>query len=263
MAGVEWIKLYTDMFDNPKIKALRRLDFGNETVLIWIMLLTLAGRCNSNGAIFVKEGIPYTCEGLADDLRFKTEIFAEALKTLEEYGMISCVGCLHIVNWEEYQNVEGLDRIRKQTSTRVANYRKRHKESISGCNVTVTRCNATDKEIEEEKEKEIEINKRKVTKSDLEAVLTKFNLSEPLKEALRKFAKHRKLIKKPMTDDALELLIKKLLKLAQDETTQIAIIEQAITNGWLSVYPLKADARQGANGVKLSGEVDHTLDGIL
>lgn len=49
MAGVEWVKITTGMFDNRKIKHLRRLPDGNNIVLIWVMLLTMAGRCNAGG----------------------------------------------------------------------------------------------------------------------------------------------------------------------------------------------------------------------
>ena len=52
MSEVKWVKITTDMFDNRKIKHLRRLPDGNNYVLIWIMLLTVAGRCNAGGRIF-------------------------------------------------------------------------------------------------------------------------------------------------------------------------------------------------------------------
>ena len=62
-----------------------------------------------------------------------------------------------------------------------------------------------------------------------------------LKEALIEFIKMRKLSKKPPTDHALELLIKKLYKLSSDPQTQIAIVEQSILNNWQAFYPLKLD----------------------
>ena len=272
MAKVEWIKLYISMFENnSKINALRRLDNGDEIVLIWIMLLTLAGRCNANGAIFIREGLPYNVNGLAYDLRVDEDILTYSLMALQDNGMIEILSDLPladmvVVNWEKYQSTERLAEIREQSKLRKRKERERKKQQSEECHATVTRqsqaSHATDKEIEEEKEIEIEY-KRRGNKSDLEKVLSEFVISEQLREALREFVKQRKLNKKPMTDKALKLLINKLRSLAQDEPTQIAIVNQAIEHGWLSVYPLKADARQGANGVKLSGEVDHTLDGIL
>ena len=71
MADVKWVKITTDMFDNRKIKYLRTLPDGNSVILIWIMLLTMAGRCNSSGMIFLTENIPYTTKMLADELNFE------------------------------------------------------------------------------------------------------------------------------------------------------------------------------------------------
>lgn len=65
----------------------------------------------------------------------------------------------------------------------------------------------------------------------------------PLEIALDDFAKHRKAMKKPLTDKARELTIKELEKLAPgDEAMQIAIINQSIQRGWQGVFELKEDS---------------------
>ena len=88
MAEVKWVKLTTDMFDNRKIKHLRRLPEGNNIVLIWVMLLTMAGRCNAGGMIFLTENIPYTPKMLADELDFEENTVLLALDALERLDMI-------------------------------------------------------------------------------------------------------------------------------------------------------------------------------
>ena len=158
MAEVKWIKITTDMFDNRKIKHLRRLPDGNNIVLIWVMLLTMAGRCNANGMIFLTENIPYTPKMLADELNFEENTVQLALQALEQLGMIvTNNGYFTIAGWEEYQNIEGMEKIREQTRQRVAKYRatKSLPDSNVTCNVTVTQCNATDidKELDKDKEK--------------------------------------------------------------------------------------------------------------
>lgn len=155
MADVQWIRITTDMFDNRKIKHLRKLPEGNNIVLIWVMLLTMAGRCNAGGMIFLTENIPYTTKMLADELGFEENTIRLALQVFEELHMVTTdQEYLRVPGWEEYQNVEGLDRIREQTRVRVANHRERKR--LSACNVTgnvtVTPCNAT----EEDKEVDIE-----------------------------------------------------------------------------------------------------------
>lgn len=154
MADVKWIKITTDMFDNRKIKHLRRLPDGNSIVLIWVMLLTMAGRCNAGGMIFLTENIPYTSKMLADELGFEENTVKLALDALSQFNMIvTDNNFFSIAGWEEYQNIEGMERIREQTRLRNIEYRKR-KKLIGQCDVSVTSRDATD--IEEDKEKERE-----------------------------------------------------------------------------------------------------------
>ena len=65
-----------------------------------------------------------------------------------------------------------------------------------------------------------------------------------LEIAIDDFKEFRKKIKKPMTDRAVELLIDKLNKLASDDETKIAILDQSIVNGWQGIFPLKEDTQR-------------------
>ena len=119
MPEVKWVKLTTDMFDNRKIKHLRRLPEGNNIVLIWVMLLTMAGRCNSGGMIFLTENIPYTPKMLADELDFEENTVILALQVLEQLDMIvTDNGFFAIAGWEEYQSADKLAEIRAKDRER-------------------------------------------------------------------------------------------------------------------------------------------------
>lgn len=163
MADVKWIKITTDMFDNRKIKHLRRLPDGNNIVLIWVMLLTMAGRCNSNGMIFLTESIPYTPKMLADELDFEENTVQLALTALEQLNMIvTDKGFFSVAGWNEYQNIEGMEKIREQNRIRQAKFKAKQKSLPDNVtdNVTVTEGNATDIDIEEDiknKKEEIDI----------------------------------------------------------------------------------------------------------
>lgn len=160
MADVKWIKITTDMFDNRKIKHLRKLPEGNSIVLIWVMLLTMAGRCNSGGMIFLTENIPYTPKMLADELGFEENTVQLALQALEQFNMVvTDQGFFSIAGWDEYQNIDGLDKIREQNRLRKAAQRERQKAlpMSRDCHVTVTDGHATDIDKEEDKEQEKDI----------------------------------------------------------------------------------------------------------
>ena len=159
MGDVKWIRLSIDMFDNRKIKYLRSLPEGDKIILIWVALLTIAGRCNSGGMIFLTENVPYTTKMLADELDFEENTIILAVNALKKLGMVCEFNeALLITNWEEYQNVDGLEKIKEQTRNRVARFRDKQKELP--CNVTVTpdvtQGNATELELEVELEREEE-----------------------------------------------------------------------------------------------------------
>ena len=175
MAEVKWVKLTTDMFDNRKVKHLRRLPDGNNIVLIWVMLLTMAGRCNSGGMIFLTENIPYTPKMLADELDFEENTVVLALQALEKLDMIvTDNGFFTIAGWEEYQNIEGMEKIREQNRLRQKRYYDRKKalnEPNAIPNVSITQPNAVEEEGEKDKEKD------KDTEKDEEKEIHSFTLS--------------------------------------------------------------------------------------
>lgn len=136
MAEVKWVKITTDMFDNRKIKHLRKLPDGNSIVLIWVMLLTMAGRCNAGGMVFLTENIPYTAKMLADELDFEENTVQLAINALERFGMI-CTddsGLLAIKSWEKYQNIEGMERIRESKRLSQARWRSKQKAALPPAN---------------------------------------------------------------------------------------------------------------------------------
>ena len=170
MAEVKWIKLSVDMFDNRKIKHLRKLPDGNNIVLVWVMLLTMAGRCNAEGMIFLTENIPYSTKMLADELDIEENTIKMALSSFELMGMITRRSeglgeYIMIKGWEEYQSLDKLAKLREQN--RLAQQRHRDKVKALGessdSNITVSLCHDTDIDIDIDKDIDIEkkSNKRK------------------------------------------------------------------------------------------------------
>lgn len=159
MAEVKWVKLCTDMFDNRKIKHLRKLPEGNSIVLIWVMLLTMAGRCNANGMIFLTETIPYTPKMLADELDFEENTVQLALEALERLDMIEKKeGCYTITGWEEHQNVDRMAELKEynRLAQQKSRAKKKQLQAVNDMSMTSQRCQGIeeDKEGDLDKEKE-------------------------------------------------------------------------------------------------------------
>lgn len=211
MADVKWIKITTDMFDNRKIKHLRKLPDGNDIVLIWVMLLTMAGRCNSSGMIFLTENIPYTPKMLADELGFGENTVQLALNALEQLNMVvTDQGFFSIAGWEEYQNIEGMDKIREQNRLRQAKFKAKQKALPGNVidNVSVTQGNAT----EEDKDIDKEIYSSIISYLN-EKAGTKYKTST----AKTKSAIHARLSEGFTIDDFKEVIDKKCLEWLHDE----------------------------------------------
>jgi hypothetical protein len=68
-------------------------------------------------------------------------------------------------------------------------------------------------------------------------------LPTELHEPLKRFLEHRKKLKKPMTDYAIELMLKKLIKLSGgDVRVSKNILEQSIERGWAGIFEIKNQA---------------------
>ncbi|HHV27944.1 MAG TPA: DnaD domain protein [Tissierellia bacterium] len=155
MAEVKWIKITTNMFEDEKIDFIESLPEADAILIIWIKLLTLAGKCNAGGFVFLTEKIPYTEEMLSHKFRRPLNTVKLALKTLLELEMIEFDddSFLKITNWNKHQNIEGLERIREQNRLRQQKYRDKQKALKEGNkkdNVKITLRNETDIEVEEE-----------------------------------------------------------------------------------------------------------------
>lgn len=98
--------------------------------------------------------------------------------------------------------------------------------------------------------KVLNTNNKKVSKAqskpveNFDSIIQKSTESTELREALVEFVKFRKLIKKPMTNKALELIIAKLNKLGASDRERVEIINQSIERGWAGVFSLKDEGLQ-------------------
>ena len=91
---------------------------------------------------------------------------------------------------------------------------------------------------ENEKLKTKKKKPKKQTKSYDEQI-AEYTENEELQNALKAFVQMRSFIKKPMTEYALKLMLKKLDELGNNDTTKIAILNQSITHNWQGIFPLK------------------------
>lgn len=135
---VTWIKLATGLFGDTKIKYLRQQKNGDSIALFWVGLLTLAGECNDKGMIYITPTVPYTYEGLAGGLGFPLPVVKKAIPLFVSLDMLEeSEGFLCIVNWNEHQNVDGLEKVREQNRKRQKDWYDRKKANVEPNNPNV------------------------------------------------------------------------------------------------------------------------------
>ena len=192
MSEIKWIKITTDIFDDEKMCLIDALPDRDAIIVIWIKLITLAGKLNRKGVLAISKNIIYTDETLAQTFHRPLNTVRMALEVFEKFGMVEKIdGVIVLPNWEKHQNIDGMEKIKEQNRNRAARHRQKQKllaqnnesnvtnnvmDNVTNNvmdNVTVTHGNALDKD--KELDKDIEINNNKVMISS--------SLSENLKHS--------------------------------------------------------------------------------
>lgn len=141
MFDVQWIKLSTDIFSNRKIKQIQSIPNGDTFFVIWIKLLIMAAETNDGGQIYLTKDMPYTTKQLANFLGKSQKISEKSLEIFKNFQMISVKdGVISIKNWEKYQNVDGMERVREQAKMRMRDYRERKKIGITSVGSNCVYC---------------------------------------------------------------------------------------------------------------------------
>ena len=149
MSEVKWIKIVTDIFDNKKIKQIEKIPNGDTILVIWFKLIVLAGVTNDDGLVYITDEIPYNSETLSNEFNKPLNEIKIALDIFQKFKMIEIIDdFIRLKNWQQYQNVDGLEKIREQTRLRVQKHRENQRLTLENdkCNVTrnvtVTQSNA-------------------------------------------------------------------------------------------------------------------------
>lgn len=150
---MQWIKVFTDIFANPKIQLLLKERDGDTFFRVWIQLLTLAGQCMQEGKLMMSENSPMTIQDFATIMNKSNKKMENILNKLIHLEMIIYEGNTYIIkNWYKYQSIDKYEKVLEQNRARQKKFRDKKKEES---NVSQTLSNA-----EEEIRKEIKDKNR-------------------------------------------------------------------------------------------------------
>ncbi len=266
MSEIKWIKIKTDIFDDEKMCLIDASPDRDAIIVIWIKLITLAGKLNTKGVLTISKNIVYTDEMLAQMFHRPLNTVRMALEVFEKFGMVEKIdGVIMLPNWEKHQNIDGMEKIKEQNRNRAARHRQKQKllaqnnesnvtDNVMD-NVTVTHGNALDKELD----KDIEINNNKVMISS--------SLSENLKNSGIHLTdkSHQQLLDyvglDGMSFDMLNRAVEKTSGSHKPSFNYlIAILESWKKKGFTSIEQVDEDDRKYKEGKKSRQQNDKTSE---
>ena len=254
MAALNWIKLSVSLFNNSKIRYLLSQKNGDKFVLLWVLLLTSAGRCNDNGLVYLSESIPYTARLLASELGFSEKVAEAALDLFKQLGMIDLnSGFISIVGWDEHQSIDELEKRRASDRDRQQKHREKQKQSAAekarGCHVTVTDMSRDSHGVEEEREKEKEKEtdlegecppkspKGESSSALFKRIVQEYGFSEELHGKLVEWMQYKAERRESYKETGLKSLLRQVENNAEKygDHALCELIDLSMSNGWKGI----------------------------
>ncbi|WP_252244303.1 MULTISPECIES: phage replisome organizer N-terminal domain-containing protein [unclassified Clostridium] len=102
------VKLRVDMYSDTKFKIIDTMEDRDLIHYIWTRLLTLAGKVNLEGELYLSKSIPYTIETLALEFNRSAKMVEIALKVFMDLEMIELTkdSVYRVRNFAKHQNIK-------------------------------------------------------------------------------------------------------------------------------------------------------------
>lgn len=120
-----------NILDHRKIKMIRKGPEGNTLVLLWLLLLAEAGKCNRGGYLMVSDSLSYSAETLSMVTDIPLPTVQLGLAIFSELDMIdSKDAAIFIKNWGKYQSEDKLEARREKERIRQQRHREKEREKL-------------------------------------------------------------------------------------------------------------------------------------
>lgn len=133
---------------------------------------------------------------------------------------------------------KGTKQVDKRIITPIG-YRREHRDPIGENTDTPISENAEDNNTDMNNTVIKKERKKGSKPSSYDEAIEGYTENEDLKTALKEFVKMRKMMKSPLTDRALSLLLGKLDKMEATDAGKTEVVNQSIERGWKGFFPLK------------------------
>ena len=114
-----YVKLRSDMYEDTKFKIIDMKPERDMIHYVWTRLLTLAGKVNLDGDLFMSRNLPYTIETLAIEFNRSEAQIKVALDVFLELEMMELIeGSIYRVkNFVKHQNIKVKEKVKSEDNT--------------------------------------------------------------------------------------------------------------------------------------------------
>lgn len=157
--------------------------------------------------------------------------FCQCSKTKVSTAIRKLIDCGYIY-------VQNFDGRKRELKSRLSNFER---QNIENCKADIQDLKESNTDINTDNNTNNTLSKkeRKSKSKSYDEQIAEYTKNEDLQNALKAFLQMRSFIKKPMTEYALKLMLKKLDEIGNTDDAKIAILNQSITNNWQGIFPLK------------------------
>lgn len=239
---VKWLKMKVGMFDGNSFKKIKRAKIGgvsyrDKLTAVWFELLDLAGKSNCNGLLVDNNEIPYeTYEDIAVMLDREEKEIELCMQFFISEQMVEVVNKIYcITKFVEYQNTDGLEKIKEQKRLAQQRWRERKKLGLIGQNVDKnnllvdTTVDTTD---------HLPSISNSTSTSN---IYENYNFSDKVKDSIDLWLSYKKERKQTYKDTGLNVLLDRLQKDYDTYGEQYVIdsIESSIASNYQGIYAPK------------------------
>ena len=116
MREIKYVKLRTDMYEDTKSKIIDMKPERDMIHYVWTRFVTLAGKVNMDGNLYMSRNLPYTIETLAIEFNRSEDQIKLALETFIELEMMELVDgrIYRVKNFAKHQNIK----VKEQTNSK-------------------------------------------------------------------------------------------------------------------------------------------------
>ena len=163
----KYVKFRSDMYEDTKFKM---IDMKPERDLIhyaWTRFVTLAGKVNLEGDLYMSRNLPYTIETLAIEFNRNEEQIKLALEVFIELEMIELIDgrIYRVKNFAKHQNIKVNEKIKSEDKEYELKNTEAVKKEVSPCENYINEVKKSDNE-DKKSENNVDEEETTSTKND-------------------------------------------------------------------------------------------------